>query len=231
MLELQKQMIGISPEKIVQTGGTLLIGGIIFAESALLIGILLPGGDTLLFMSGFFAAQGLLPIEWLIVSIVIGAILGDNVGYTIGRRAGPRLFRKDDGLFFRKDHIQRAEGFYKTHGGKTVTLARFVPVVRTFAPMIAGVAKMDRKRFMFYNVLGALIWGIGVPMLGYFFGSRIPNLDAYLGPIVLVALVATFIPPLVPILRDPVSRQKLFTLIDTNIKRILRYIGLNKRID
>ncbi len=231
MLELQKQMIGISPEKIVQTGGALLIGGIIFAESALLIGILLPGGDTLLFMSGFFAAQGLLPIEWLIVSIVIGAILGDNVGYTIGRRAGPRLFRKDDGLFFRKDHIQRAEGFYKTHGGKTVTLARFVPVVRTFAPMIAGVAKMDRKRFMFYNVLGALIWGIGVPMLGYFFGSRIPNLDAYLGPIVLVALVATFIPPLVPILRDPVSRQKLFTLIDTNIKRILRYIGLNKRID
>lgn len=224
-------MIGISPEKIVQTGGVLLIGGIIFAESALLIGILLPGGDTLLFMTGFFAAQGLLPIEWLILSIIVGAILGDNVGYTIGRRAGPRLFRKDDGLFFRKDHIQRAEAFYSIHGGKTVTLARFVPIVRTFAPMIAGVAKMDRRKFMFYNVFGAVVWGVSVPMLGYFFGSRIPNLDAYLAPIVVVAFVLAFVPPLIPILRDPVSRDKLFKLIGVQAKRILRYIGLNKRVD
>lgn len=224
-------MIGISPEKIVQTGGALLIGGIIFAESALLIGILLPGGDTLLFMSGFFAAQGLLSIEWLIVCIIIGAILGDNVGYTIGRRAGPRLFKKDDGLFFRKDHIQRAEKFYKAHGGKTVTLARFVPVIRTFAPMIAGVAKMDRRSFMFYNVLGAVVWGLSVPLLGYFLGSKIPNLGSYLGPIVVVALFATFLPPLIPILKDPRSRKKLFTLLSTQIKRLLRYVTLNKRID
>lgn len=224
-------MIGITPEKIIQTGGVLLIGGIIFAESALLIGIILPGGDTLLFISGFFAAQGLLPIEWLITSIVIGAILGDNVGYTIGRRAGPRIFRKDDGLFFRKDHIQRAETFYKAHGGKTITLARFVPVVRTFAPMIAGVAKMDRGRFMFFNVLGALVWGISVPMLGYFFGSKIPNLDTYLGPIVVLALIATIIPPLVPILRNPTSREKLFSLVTRQTKRLLRYVTLNKRID
>lgn len=224
-------MIGLSPEKIVQTGGALLIGGIIFAESALLIGILLPGGDTLLFMSGFFAAQGLLSIEWLILCIVVGAILGDNVGYTIGRRAGKRIFRKDDGLFFRKDHIQRAESFYKVHGGKTVTLARFVPVIRTFAPMIAGVAKMDRKSFMFYNVLGALIWGISVPLLGYFLGSKIPDLGSYLGPIVVLALFATFIPPLIPILRDPTSRQKLFLLVSTQVKRLLRYVTLNKRVD
>ncbi len=224
-------MIGLSPEKIVQTGGALLIGGIIFAESALLIGILLPGGDTLLFMSGFFAAQGLLSIEWLILCIVVGAILGDNVGYTIGRRAGKRIFRKDDGLFFRKDHIQRAESFYKIHGGKTVTLARFVPVIRTFAPMIAGVAKMDRKSFMFYNVLGALIWGISVPLLGYFLGSKIPDLGSYLGPIVVLALFATFIPPLIPILRDPTSRQKLFLLVSTQVKRLLRYVTLNKRVD
>lgn len=231
MLDSKRHMIGISPEKIIQTGGVLLIGGIIFAESALLIGILMPGGDTLLFMAGFFAAQGHLPLGWLMLSIIIGAILGDNVGYTIGRRTGPRLFRKDDGLFFRKDHIQRAEKFYKMHGGKTVTLARFVPVIRTFAPMIAGVAKMDRKQFMFYNVLGAVIWATTVPLLGYFLGSRIPNLDSYLGPVIIVAFMLTFIPPLVPILRDPVSRGKLFDLISQHIKRMLRYISLNKKVD
>lgn len=224
-------MIGISPEKIVQTGGALLVGGIIFAESALLIGILLPGGDTLLFVTGFLAAQGHLQIHGLILAIIVGAILGDNVGYTIGRRAGPRLFRKDDGLFFRRDHIQRAESFYANHGGKTVTLARFVPIVRTFAPMIAGVGKMDRKRFMFYNVLGAVVWGVSIPMLGYLLGSRIPNLDSYLGPILIIAFILAFIPPLVPILRDPRSRKILFDLIEKRVKTILRYIGLNKKID
>lgn len=224
-------MIGLSPEKIIQTGGVLLVGGIIFAESALLIGILLPGGDTLLFLSGFFASQGLLPLGWLMVAIIVGAVLGDNVGYTIGRRAGPRLFRKDDGLFFRKDHISKAENFYQKHGGKTVTLARFVPVVRTFVPMIAGVAKMDRRQFLFYNVLGALIWGISVPLLGYFLGSRIPGIDKYLGPLVLVALIVTFVPPLVPILRDPVSRGRLFTIITDRFRKILRYVSLNKKVD
>jgi membrane-associated protein len=222
-------MIDISPEKIIQTGGALLVGGIIFAESAFLIGIIMPGGDTLLFMAGFFASQGLLQLHWLILFIIIGAVLGDNVGYTIGRRAGPRLFRKDDGLFFRKDHIERAATFYETHGGKTVTLARFVPVVRTFAPMIAGVAKMDRRQFMFYNVLGAVVWATSVPLLGYFFGSKIPNIDQYLGPIVLVAFVLTFIPPLIPIMRDPVARKALFAHLDKLRRNVLRHIGLNKR--
>lgn len=230
VLDLIDTMIGISPEKIIQTGGVLLISGIIFAESALLIGILLPGGDTLLFMSGFFAAQGLLPIEWLIISLIVAAILGDNVGYTIGRKAGPKLFRKDDGLFFRKDHIKKAESFYNAHGGKTITLARFVPIVRTFAPMIAGVAKMDRKRFMFYNILGATVWATSVPLLGYFLGSRIPNLESYLGPIVIIALVFTFLPPLIPIMRNPVSRKKVFAIIGNQVRRVINYIGLNKRV-
>jgi membrane-associated protein len=222
-------MINISPEKIVQTGGALLVGGIIFAESAFLIGIIMPGGDTLLFMAGFFASQGLLELHWLIFFIIVGAILGDNVGYTIGRRAGPRLFRKNDGLFFRKDHIERASSFYETHGGKTVTLARFVPVVRTFAPMMAGVARMDRRQFMLYNVVGAVVWATSVPLLGYFFGSRIPNIDKYLGPIVLVAFFLTFVPPLIPILRDPVARKTLFAHINKIRRNILRHIGLNKR--
>lgn len=222
-------MIDVSPEKIIQTGGALLVGGIIFAESAFLIGIIMPGGDTLLFMSGFFASQGLLQIHWLILFIIIGAVLGDNVGYTIGRRAGPRLFRKEDGLFFRKDHIQRASGFYETHGGKTVTLARFVPVVRTFAPMMAGVARMDRRRFMLYNIVGAVVWGTVVPLLGYFLGSKIPNIDKYLGPIVIVAFMLTFIPPLIPILRDPVARKTLVSHIQKIWHNLSQYIRLNKR--
>lgn len=222
-------MIDVSPEKIIQAGGALLVGGVIFAESAFLIGIIMPGGDTLLFMSGFFASQGLLQIHWLIIFIIIGAVLGDNVGYTIGRRAGPRLFRKQDGLFFRKDHIERASSFYETHGGKTVTLARFVPVVRTFAPMMAGVARMDRRRFMIYNVVGAVVWATVVPLLGYFLGSKIPNIDKYLGPIVVVAFVLTFIPPLVPIMRDPVARKTLASHIRKVWQNIGRYVRLNKR--
>jgi len=222
-------MINISPEKIVQTGGALLVGGIIFAESAFLLGIIMPGGDTLLFMAGFFASQGLLELHWLILFVIVGAILGDNVGYTIGRKTGPRLFRKQDGLFFRKDHIERASSFYEAHGGKTVTLARFVPVVRTFAPMMAGVARMDRKQFMIYNVVGAVIWATTVPLLGYFFGSKIPNIDNYLGPIVLIAFFLTFVPPLIPILRDPVARKTLLGHIHKIWRTGLQYIGLNKK--
>lgn len=224
-------MIGFSPEKIIQTGGALLVGGIIFAESAFLIGILLPGGDTLLFIAGFFAAQGHLNIGWLMLSIIVGAILGDNVGYSIGRRTGPRLFRKDDGLFFRKDHIERAERFYKAHGGKTITLARFLPVIRTLAPMIAGVGKMDRKMFIFYNVLGAVLWGTSLPLLGYFLGSRIPSIDAYILPVVVIAFVAMFIPPLVPILRNPTSRARLFEILSARFRKIMRLVALNKKID
>jgi membrane-associated protein len=224
-------MIGLTPEKVIQSGCVLLIGAIIFAESALLIGIILPGGDTMLFIAGFFASQGYLPIGWLITAIVIGAILGDNVGYTIGRRAGPRLFKKEQGIFFRKDHVTRAERFYKAHGGKAITLARFVPVIRTLAPMIAGVGKMDRKRFMFFNVLGALIWGIGVPLLGYFFGSQIPNIDAYIIPLVLFSTLIVFAPPIWHIVRDKKMRTRLGAKTKYSLQRALRYLSLNKRVD
>ncbi len=224
-------MIGFSPESIVRSGGILLIGGIVFAESAFLLGILLPGGDTLLFFSGFFASQGLIPIEWLIVSIIVGAIVGDNVGYTIGRRAGPKIFKKHDGIFFRHDHIMKAEKFYESHGGKTITLARFIPVIRTFAPLIAGVAKMDRKRFMLYNVLGAVVWGTSLPLLGYYFGSRIPNIENYLLPVAVFALLVTVLPPLLPFIRNRESRNKLTAAIKARTKKSLGYLSLNKKID
>lgn len=172
-------MFGIDIEALIQSGGLLLVTLIIFAESGLLIGFFLPG-DTLLFTAGFFAAQGKLPLGWLILCTTIAAIVGDNVGYTIGERTGPRIFRKKDGMFFRQDYIEKAEDFYERHGGKTIILARFVPVVRTFAPVVAGVGKMPRKRFFFYNVIGGVLWAAGVTLLGYWLGSKIPNIVRHL---------------------------------------------------
>lgn len=196
----------LSPEKIIQAGGIALIGGVVFAESGLAIGFFLPG-DTLLFAAGFFSAQGQLPnLGWIIAVIVVAAVAGDNVGYTIGRRFGPRLFKKQDGIFFKQSHVTKAEEFYENHGGKTIILARFVPVVRTFAPMVAGVSKMPRKNFFMFNVIGALLWGGGVTTAGYFLGSKIPNIDTYILPIVAFAMFCTFAPTVVHILREPRAR-------------------------
>ncbi len=215
-------------EKILQTFGILGVGAIVFAESGLLIGFFLPG-DTLLFISGFFAAQGHLNIYWLITVIVAAAIIGDNVGYSIGRRTGPRIFRKEDGIFFQKKHIERAEKFYNDHGGKTIILARFVPVVRTFAPMVAGIGKMPRQRFMLYNVMGALIWGVGVTLLGYFAGAIIdPHIiELFVIPVFLLVTLLTFGPALHHLLKEKSTRQK----IAERFKLGLRNIFLNKKID
>lgn len=216
--------MGINPEQLIQSGGVLLVAAIVFAESGLLIGFFLPG-DTLLFTAGFFASQGKLPLALLLVATVLAAVIGDNVGYTIGRRTGHRIFKKKDGILFRAEYIEQAEKFYEKHGGKTITLARFVPIVRTFAPVVAGVAKMDRKKFMLYNIAGALVWGVGVTMLGYALGSKIPNIDAYLLPVVGIAMAFTFAPPIIHVLKDAETRQKLAKLISDK----LRFIKLNKK--
>jgi membrane-associated protein len=216
--------MGINPEHLIQSGGVLLVAAIVFAESGLLIGFFLPG-DTLLFTAGFFASQGKLPLALLLVATVLAAVIGDNVGYTIGRRTGHRIFKKKDGILFRAEYIDQAEKFYEKHGGKTITLARFVPIVRTFAPVVAGVAKMDRKKFMLYNIAGALVWGVGVTMLGYALGSKIPNIDAYLLPVVGVAMLFTFAPPIIHILKDAETRTKLAQAV----KEKLRFVTLNKK--
>lgn len=213
----------LDPATIVQSGGLLLIGGIVFAESGLLIGFFLPG-DTLLITAGVFAAQGKLPLGWLLLIIVVAAIIGDNVGYSIGRSTGSKIFKKKDGLLFRQEYLIQAEDFYEKHGGKTVTIARFVPIVRTFAPIVAGAAKMARKKFMIYNVAGALLWGVSVTLLGYFLGSKIPNIDSYLLPAVLLAVAFTFLPPLIHVLKEKKTRAA----IESKIKEFLRYIKLYK---
>lgn len=211
--------MGINPEHILQSGGVLLVAAIVFAESGLLIGFFLPG-DTLLFTAGFFASQGKLNIGFLLIATVIAAIIGDNVGYTIGRRTGHRVFKKKDGILFRAEYIEQAEKFYEKHGGKTITIARFIPVIRTFAPVVAGVGKMDRKKFMFYNIIGATIWGVGVTLLGYALGSRIPNIDKYLLPVIGLAMLLTFGPPMVHILKDGETRSRLWQAFVAKLKLI-----------
>lgn len=198
----------IDIEYILKTFGILGVGLIVFAESGLLIGFFLPG-DTLLFLSGFFAAQGYFPIALLVAVIVISAVIGDNVGYSIGKKTGPKVFKKEEGIFFHKDHIERAEKFYETHGGKTIILARFVPVVRTFAPLVAGVGKMPRKRFFLFNVIGAIIWGVGVTMFGYWAGGFIdPHyIELFSIPVFVLITVLTFGPALLHLFKEKESRQ------------------------
>lgn len=213
-------------ETIIQAGGLLLIGAIIFAESGLLIGFFLPG-DTLLFGAGLAASQGRFSIVWLMVVVVIAAIIGDNVGYSIGRRTGSRIFRKEESILFQRDHIERAQRFYEKHGGKTIILARFVPVVRTFAPVVAGVGKMPRKRFMFFNVFGGLLWGTLMPLLGYWLGKRIPHLDKYIELVLIGVIVVSFLLAIGHLLKEKDTRQRLFA----RLRLFLRNIFLNKRID
>lgn len=175
-------------ESLVRTVGYLGVAGIVFAESGLLIGFFLPG-DSLLFTAGFLASQGLLDIHLLAVLCTIAAILGDNFGYEFGRRTGPRLFKRPDSRFFKQEYLEKARTFYEVHGKKTIVLARFTPIVRTFAPVVAGATHMNRSEFVRYNIIGGIIWGAGITYLGYFSGSKIPNIDRYLLPVIAAVVI------------------------------------------
>jgi membrane-associated protein len=193
---------------LVQSGGLLLIAAIIFAESGMMVGFFFPG-DTLLFSAGILAAGGKLPIAATLLVIAGAAILGDNIGYQIGKSLGPRLFRKKDGLVFRHDHIMRAEKFYEKYGSKTMLIAHFVPVVRTFAPVTAGAGNMPRKQFMIYDAIGDIAWALSVTLLGYYVGSRIPGIEKLIEPL-LIAIVLIFLAPtLYHVFKDPKIRAKL----------------------
>jgi len=169
--------LGLDPEKIIDAVGLLGIWGIVFAESGLLVGFFLPG-DALLFTAGFFASapdsipDGLhLPLVPLIVGIVVFAIVGDQVGYMFGKRVGPAIFRRPDSRFFKQQNVEKAHEYFEKYGPRTIVLARFVPIVRTFAPIVAGVSGMEYRTFVRWNVIGGTLWGIGVTLLGYFLGQ------------------------------------------------------------
>jgi membrane-associated protein len=193
---------------LIQAGGLLLIAAVVFAESGMMVGFFLPG-DTLLLSAGIFAAQGKLSLGLTIAVIAAAAIAGDNVGYHIGKYAGPRLFRKKDSLVFRHDYLMRAEQFYEKYGSKAMLLAHFVPVVRTFAPIVAGIGRMPYAKFVIFDGIGDIVWATAVTLIGYFFGSRVPNLDHYILPVFIGVIVLTFGPTIYHVLRDPKFRAAL----------------------
>lgn len=157
-------------EALIKWGGLTVLIIIIFAETGLLIGFFLPG-DSLLITAGLLAAQGYLDIFWLNISLILAAIIGDTVGYWFGRKTGPKLFQREESRFFKRSHLLKAKEFYEKHGGKAIIYARFVPFARTFAPIVAGVAEMNYKKFVTYNVTGGIIWITSLSLLGYYFGN------------------------------------------------------------
>ena len=193
---------------LIQSGGLILIALIIFGESGMLLGFIFPG-DTLLFTAGFFAGQGKLPLVWLILIVILAAILGDNIGYQIGKTAGKRLFKKKDGIIFRQSYVTYAEEFYEKHGGKTIMFASFFPVIRTFVPMVAGIGHMDRKKFVTYNVIGVTVWGAGVVILGDLLGKKIPNIDKFLLPAMGIAVLISFGPMLYHLAKAFLENRKV----------------------
>lgn len=180
-------------EALLLAGGYIGLFCIVFVESGLFFGFFFPG-DSLLFTAGLLAATGVLAIWPLIVLVPLAAILGSAVGYWFGMWLGPRLFTRDDSFFFDKRHIERAKEFYEKYGPRALMLARFIPVVRTFVPIVAGVGKMRFETFFVYNTTGAVVWGAGVTLLGYFLGRTFPAVQQYLTPIILLIIVISFLP-------------------------------------
>ena len=188
--------------------GLAIIGGIIFSESGMLVGFFMPG-DTLLLTAGAFAAAGKLPLAGVITVVAIAAIAGDNVGYVIGKRYGRRLFSKQDGLLFRHEYVMRAENFYEKYGSKTMLLAHFVPVVRTFAPIVAGIARMNRAQFFIYDAIGDITWAVALTLIGFYVGKRIPGIDHYFMLAVFAAVLITFGPMAYHLATDKKFHAKL----------------------
>lgn len=199
---------------LIQTVGYIGVFAIVFIESGLLVGFFLPG-DSLLFTAGFLASKGFFDIYILSIGCFIAAILGDSAGYFIGHRWGRKLFNKENSLLFHKDHLLKAQQFYEKHGGKTIILARFMPVIRTFAPVVAGVGQMKYRTFLFFNFFGAVLWALGMTFAGYFLGSLIPadKFEKYLIVIVLLIIVASVAPGVYHILKEPENRKHLLKLL------------------
>ena len=183
----------MDPESLIEAFGTLGLFAIVFAESGLLVGFFLPG-DSLLFTAGLLASEGTLNFPLILVGCAVAAIVGDQVGFLIGRRAGPALFRRPDSRFFHKKNAERAKEYFEKNGPKTIILARFIPVIRTFAPVVAGVGQMNYRKFVTYNVMGGLLWGCGVTTAGYILGESIPDIDRWLLPIIGVIVAVSFVP-------------------------------------
>jgi membrane-associated protein len=185
----------LHPDKLIEAFGTIGLFLIIFAESGLFFGFFLPG-DSLLFTAGVLCAKAdspLWPFPIVVIGVAVAAIAGDQVGYVFGRRVGPSLFRRPDSRLFRQAHVEKARNYFEEHGPKTIFLARFVPIVRTFAPIVAGVGRMEYRTFVTYNVVGGLVWAVGITTLGYLLGEAV-DIDKYLLPVIAVIVLISVIP-------------------------------------
>lgn len=193
MIDFFKELV--NPESIIRYGGVYLLLFVVFAETGLFVGFFLPG-DSLLFTAGLLCATGLLHIHpiLLVISIIIAAIIGNMVGYAFGKRVGPLLFKRKSGILFKQQHLETANEFYKKHGNKALVLSRFLPVVRTFAPIVAGIVKLEYRRFFIYNIVGAFLWVNLLVLTGYYLGIYVPHSKEYLEYIVVFLIVITTIP-------------------------------------
>ncbi|HYN87571.1 MAG TPA: VTT domain-containing protein [Ardenticatenaceae bacterium] len=202
-------------EQIVAYGPTvayILLFAVIFAESGLFFGFFLPG-DSLLLTVGLLASQGVLNIGILIPLLFIAAVLGDNVGYWFGKKTGPRIFNRDNSLLFRRNNLLKAREFYDRHGGKTIVLARFMPFIRTFAPIVAGAVEMDYRRFMLFNLIGGVLWAIGVTLAGFIFGRILPTdvIERYFLIVIALVVVISALPAMIHVWQE--SRHEILAYV------------------
>jgi membrane-associated protein len=187
-------------KELIRAGGAPLICGIVFVETGFFVGFFLPG-DSLLVTAGILSAGDVIPLKWLLLPVMLCAILGDQIGYWIGRVAGSALYRREDSFFFRRSHLQRAHDFYEKYGGRAVILARFVPIVRTFCPPVAGAANMSYPRYLIYDVFGGVIWVGTMIVGGYSLGRTIPNISQRIHYVILVVIVLSLLPAIISVLR------------------------------
>lgn len=218
---------GVELVDFIRWGGVLAVAFVIFAESGLLIGFFLPG-DSLLFTAGFLTFTGILTINihLLVAILFVAAVTGDSVGYGFGRRLGPSVFKKPDARLFKQEYVVQAQAFYEKHGGKTIVLARFIPIVRTFAPIVAGVAKMPYRHFIVYNLIGGLLWTAGVTYAGYGLGHWFEQMgweiDTILLPVIFGIIILSILPPAIHVFKDAERRQTLWNGTKREIASLFR---------
>jgi membrane-associated protein len=191
---------------LIQWGGTLMVCGIVFIETGLFAGFFLPG-DSLLVTAGIFAAAGHLKLAWLLLPVSLCAIAGDQLGYWIGRTAGEKLYQREDSRFFKRRHLEQAHEFYEKYGRKTIVLARFVPIVRTFCPPVAGAARMKYARFLAWDIFGGIFWVCSMVLAGFFLGSAVPSIDKQIHWVIAVVIFLSLLPAIYHVLRTR-ARQK-----------------------
>jgi membrane-associated protein len=188
-------------KELIRSGGAPLVCTIVFVETGFFVGFFLPG-DSLLVTAGIFSAAGVIPLRWLLLPVMGCAIVGDQIGYWIGRAAGPALYKREDSLFFRRSHLQRAHDFYEKYGGRAVIFARFVPIVRTFCPPVAGAAHMPYRRYLIFDICGGVFWVGAMILGGYSLGRTVPNIGQRIHYVIAAVVVVSVLPAVISIVRS-----------------------------